>query len=69
MADQTTSAGGGAPSGMELLDFALYRYDVSLPAAITALVVFLVLTIVHVWRIYRHHSFYFTAFTLGGVCT
>jgi hypothetical protein len=52
---------------MELLDFALYRYDVSLPAAITALVVFLVLTIVHVWRIYRHHSFYFTAFTLGGV--
>jgi hypothetical protein len=54
---------------MELLDFALYRYDVSLPAAIAALVVFLILTLLHVWRIYRHRSFYFTAFTIGGVCT
>jgi hypothetical protein len=54
---------------MELLDFALYRYDVSLPAAIAALVVFLILPLLHVWRIYRHRSFYFTAFTVGGVCT
>ncbi|KAK3989094.1 RTA1 like protein-domain-containing protein [Cladorrhinum sp. PSN332] len=65
MEDSTTSADTG-PSGAEHLDFALYRYELSLPAAIAAVVVFLVLTLLHVWRIYRHRSFYFTAFTVGG---
>lgn len=58
-----------AASGAEFLDFALYRYELSLPAAIAAVVVFLVLTLLHVWRIYRYRSFYFTAFTVGGCCT
>jgi hypothetical protein len=62
MADTTAS-------GAEFLDFALYRYEVSLPAAIAAAAVFLVLTLLHVWLIYRHRSFYFTAFTIGGCCT
>ena len=61
MADPTAS-------GAELLDFALYRYELSLPAAIVAAAVFLVLTLLHVWLIYRHRSFYFTAFTVGGCC-
>ncbi|KAH6855348.1 RTA1 like protein-domain-containing protein [Chaetomium sp. MPI-CAGE-AT-0009] len=59
MADSTAS-------GAEILDFALYRYEVSLPAAIATAVVFLILTLLHIWRIYRHRSFYFTAFTVGG---
>ncbi|KAK3290354.1 RTA1 like protein-domain-containing protein [Chaetomium fimeti] len=60
MADDSTA------SGAELLDFALYRYELSLPAAIATAVVFLILTLLHIWRIYRHRSFYFTAFTVGG---
>jgi hypothetical protein len=59
MADSTAS-------GAEFLDFALYRYELSLPAAIAAVAGFLILTLFHVWRIYRHRSFYFTAFTVGG---
>ncbi|KAL2173322.1 RTA1 like protein-domain-containing protein [Thermothelomyces heterothallicus CBS 202.75] len=67
MENSTTSAGAGAgTSGAELLDFALYRYKLSLPAAITAIIVFSILTLLHIWRIYRHRSFYFTAFTVGG---
>ncbi len=70
MENSTTSATAGAgTSGAESFDFALYRYKLSLPAAIAAVVVFLILTLLHVWRIYRHRSFYFTAFTLGGCCT
>ncbi|KAK0722617.1 RTA1 like protein-domain-containing protein [Lasiosphaeria miniovina] len=53
-------------AGAESLDFALYRYKVSLPAAIAAVGVFFILSLLHVWRIYRHRSFYFTAFTVGG---
>ncbi|KAH7029762.1 RTA1 like protein-domain-containing protein [Microdochium trichocladiopsis] len=62
MADHSgaSEAGGGG------LDFALYRYDVSLPAAIAAAAVFLVLSLLHTWRIVRHRSLYFTAFTIGG---
>lgn len=64
MADHSgaSEAGGGG------LDFALYRYDVSLPAAIAAAAVFLVLSLLHTWRIVRHRSLYFTAFTIGGYC-
>ncbi|KAK4465304.1 RTA1 like protein-domain-containing protein [Cladorrhinum samala] len=63
MDNSTTSASAGAE---ESFDFALYRYDPSLPAAVVAVVVFLILTLLHIWRIYRHRSFYFTAFTVGG---
>ncbi|KAH8674281.1 RTA1 like protein-domain-containing protein [Xylariales sp. PMI_506] len=47
-------------------DFKLYRYDLSLPAAIIGVTVFAILSTLHVWRIYRHRSYYFTAFTIGG---
>ncbi|KAH7020721.1 RTA1 like protein-domain-containing protein [Microdochium trichocladiopsis] len=47
-------------------DFKLYRYDLSLPAAIVAVAVFLILSLLHTWRIIRHRSLYFTAFTIGG---
>lgn len=50
----------------DAFDFKLYRYDLSLPTAIVAAAVFLILSLLHVWRIHRHRSFYFTAFTVGG---
>lgn len=50
-------------------DFRLYRYTPSLPAAIISVVVFAVLTAVHVWRLKKARAYYFTAFTVGGVCT
>jgi len=68
MAAPTASPGAEA-AGAESFDFALYRYKVSLPAAIAAVGVFFILSLLHVWRIYRYRSFYFTAFTVGGFCT
>lgn len=62
-------AASDADSLGEGFDFQLYRYDVSLPAAATSMVVFLILSVLHVWCIWRHRSFYFTAFTIGGFCT
>jgi hypothetical protein len=66
-------AAATAPPGAEavdaaMLDFALYRYKLSLPAAIAAVVIFLFLSLLHLWRLYRHRAFYFTAFTVGGFC-
>ncbi|KAH8177491.1 RTA1 like protein [Sarocladium implicatum] len=48
-------------------DFRLYRYTPSLPAAIVSAVVFAALTSFHTWRILRARSYYFTAFTVGGL--
>ena len=49
-------------------DFKLYRYDPSLPAAIVSVVVFAILTSAHTWRLFRVRAYYFTAFTIGGLC-
>lgn len=49
-------------------DFKLYRYTPSLPAAIASVAVFAVLTLLHTWRLLRARAFYFSAFTIGGVC-
>ncbi|KAH7166449.1 RTA1 like protein-domain-containing protein [Dactylonectria macrodidyma] len=48
-------------------NFQLYRYTPSLPAAIVGVAVFAVLTLSHLWRLYRHRAYYFIAFTIGGV--
>ncbi|CAI6064525.1 unnamed protein product [Clonostachys chloroleuca] len=50
----------------EVFDFKLYRYNPSLPAAVTAVIVFTILTVLHVWRLYKARAKYFIAFTLGG---
>lgn len=52
----------------EVFDFKLYRYNPSLPAAVTAVIVFTILTVLHVWRLYKARAKYFIAFTLGGAC-
>lgn len=51
----------------ESLDFQLYRYTPSLPAAIAAVAVFGILTVYHCWLIKRHKSLYFIAFAVGGI--
>lgn len=49
-------------------NFQLYRYTPSLAAAIVGVVVFAILTVMHVGRLFKARAFYFTAFTIGGVC-
>ncbi|KAG9250328.1 RTA1 protein [Emericellopsis atlantica] len=58
---------GAADMDAGAIDFKLYRYTPSLPAAIVSVIVFATLTAVHVWRLYRARAFYFIAFTIGGV--
>ncbi|KAM0413046.1 hypothetical protein ACHAPD_008117 [Fusarium lateritium] len=52
----------------DAFDFKLYRYDPSLPAAVVSVVVFAILTAAHTWRLIRVRAYYFTAFTIGGLC-
>ena len=59
---------GAADMDAGEIDFELYRYTPSLPAAIVTVIVFAILTAVHVWRLYKARAFYFIAFTIGGVC-
>ncbi|KAI6777898.1 Protein RTA1 [Emericellopsis cladophorae] len=58
---------GAADMDAGEIDFKLYRYTPSLPAAIVSAIVFAILTAVHAWRLYRARAFYFIAFTVGGV--
>ncbi|KAH0419615.1 hypothetical protein CcaCcLH18_14348 [Colletotrichum camelliae] len=62
-----SSAQDAAAAAAAAFDFKLYRYTPSLPAAIVSVAVFAVLTALHTWRIFRARSFYFTAFTVGGL--
>ncbi|KAF5642443.1 Rtm1p [Fusarium tjaetaba] len=48
------------------LDFKLYRYTPSFPAAIVATVIFAILSCLHLWRLYRARAWYFIPFTIGG---
>lgn len=49
-------------------NFQLYRYTPSLAAAAVAVAIFAILTVLHMWRLLRARAFYFTAFTVGGIC-
>ncbi|KAL6412075.1 Protein RTA1 [Ilyonectria robusta] len=51
----------------ELGDFKLYRYTPSLLAAAISAGVFAILTNLHAWRMMRARTWYFVAFTIGGV--
>jgi hypothetical protein len=67
MSSNDTQANDGSGSDGDFV-FKLYRYTPSLWAAIVAAVVFAILTGAHFWRMFRFRSFYFTAFTIGGLC-
>lgn len=51
------------------VEFKPYSYTPSLPAAAISVAVFATLTALHTWRVYKYRAFYFTAFTIGGLCT
>ncbi|OOQ84049.1 RTA1 domain protein [Penicillium brasilianum] len=57
MSSSTSSDGG--------VDFALYRYTPSIAAAVIFAVIFLVLTILHGIRLWRHHTYFFAPFIIG----
>jgi hypothetical protein len=57
-----------AVEGPGAFNFQLYRYTPSLAAAIVSAIVFAILTVLHAWRLFRARAFYFTAFTIGGLC-
>lgn len=61
--DSATAEAQGAA-----FNFQLYRYTPSLAAAVVAVAVFAILTALHTWRLLRARAFYFTAFTMGGIC-
>ncbi|KAL2210916.1 RTA1 protein [Sarocladium strictum] len=63
MSVDADSAGGNESD----FKFEYYHYNPSLPAAIVSVAVFAILTSVHVWKLFRFRTFYFTAFTIGGV--
>ncbi|KAL5589931.1 hypothetical protein FOVSG1_011798 [Fusarium oxysporum f. sp. vasinfectum] len=48
------------------LDFKLYRYTPSFPAAIVATVIFAILSCLHIWRLTKVRAWYFIPFTIGG---
>mgnify|MGYP006949406558 CR=1 FL=1 len=48
--------------------YKLYQYDPLFPAAMTAIILFAIVTFYHVWLIIRHRSWYFISFTIGGLC-
>ncbi|KAJ4328892.1 hypothetical protein N0V84_000680 [Fusarium piperis] len=54
-------------SATEDNDFELYRYTPSLPAAIHAVVVFAILTVIHTVRLRQARATYFIPFTIGGL--
>lgn len=64
MADSDAAANDDAGG----YDFALYRYTPSLPAAVTAAVIFGILTIGHFWRMFWSRTWFCLPFAIGGVC-
>ena len=52
----------------ETFDFKLYRYTPSLAAAVLFLVLFLLITLYHLYQVIRLKSWYFLVFVIGGIC-
>jgi hypothetical protein len=48
--------------------FQLYHYDPSLAAAVISAIIFLVTTLVHIWQMFKHRTWFFVAFIVGGFC-
>lgn len=45
-----------------------YDYIPSIPAAVTFIVLFGILTLLHCWQMFRGRTWFFTAFIFGGIC-
>ncbi|CAO2651437.1 Nn.00g040070.m01.CDS01 [Neocucurbitaria sp. VM-36] len=46
----------------------LWKYIPNLPAAITFAILFLILTILHTWRMIKHRTWFCIPFVVGGFC-
>ena len=46
----------------------LYHYKPSFLAATAAMVLFANTTLFHLWQIYKHKTWYFIPFIIGGIC-
>lgn len=49
-------------------DFEFYHYDPSIAAAVIFLLLFLVMTVVHTYQMFRTKTWYFIPFVIGGFC-
>lgn len=49
-------------------EWALYRFAPSMAAAVVFAIMFLLVTIVHVFQMIRTRTWYLTPFCLGGAC-
>jgi hypothetical protein len=52
----------------QTIDFALYRYVPSIAPAVTFVIVFAVLSILHLIRLIRYRTFFFIPFVVGLIC-
>jgi hypothetical protein len=57
----STSSDGG-------IDFALYRYTPSIPAAAIFAGIFLILSILHLVRLIQNRTYFFIPFIVGLLC-
>jgi hypothetical protein len=49
-------------------DFQLYRYTPSLFAAVISVILFAILTLLHLRKLLKARAYYFIPFTIGGAC-
>lgn len=56
-----TDTGGG-------INYALYRYTPSIPAAVIFAVLFILLSALHLIRLIKHRSYFFIPFLVGLLC-
>jgi hypothetical protein len=48
--------------------YKFWNYVPSIPAAVIFMLIFMVLTGLHTWKLFRTRSWFCIAFTLGGLC-
>ena len=53
---------------MDDSNFNCYHYSPSLAAAIVFIVLFVAVTVLHIFRLLRTRTWYFTALVVGGFC-
>lgn len=48
--------------------FTFYNYEPSLAAAAAFVIIFTITTLVHLWQMFRHRTWYFIPFLIGCLC-
>lgn len=55
-------------SSSQKASFDLYSYDPSMAAAVIFIILFLLITIIHTYQMFRTRTWFFIPFLLGGCC-